>query len=229
MQDRSEAPGTARAEIVNMLMRHFDTDTLLCWAPTGMAYGPQAAMLEGETTTTVGKPRAPTLRELQISTARPIVSFLTERVWPGVEIGPVLEDGSIVARAQAEGTREVVRGWIGGLGAWELAGLERAVLAGKSLCVGARLVCEWAKGLVVEEAVGGVRETQGEKKGERRFGVEEAAAACSLEVAWQTGMWGEVEDSHDVQKEDLKRQLGSVVLIVSQSEDEGGRDGVEVE
>jgi len=28
-------------------------------------------------------------------------------------------------------------------------------------------------------------------------------------------MWGEVEDTHDVEKEDVKRQYGSVVLLVS--------------
>jgi ATP synthase F1 complex assembly factor 2 len=50
---------------------------------------------------------------------------------------------------------------------------------------------------------------------EARFGVEEAARAASLEVDWQTGMWGEVEDTHDVDKEDVRRQLGSVVLLVS--------------
>jgi ATP synthase F1 complex assembly factor 2 len=27
-------------------------------------------------------------------------------------------------------------------------------------------------------------------------------------------MWGEVEDTHDVEKEDLRRQLGGVVLLV---------------
>jgi chaperone required for assembly of F1-ATPase len=48
-----------------------------------------------------------------------------------------------------------------------------------------------------------------------KFGVEEAARAASLEVDWQTGMWGEVEDTHDVDKEDVRRQFGSVVLLVS--------------
>lgn len=50
---------------------------------------------------------------------------------------------------------------------------------------------------------------------EERFGIEEAAEASSLEVRWQTGMWGEVEDTHDVDKEDVRRQLGSVILLVS--------------
>lgn len=104
-------------------------------------------------------------------------------------------------RPQSETTRAVVKGWMYGLGPWELAGLERAVLAGKSLVVGARLVVEWS------EMFRGI--------GEGKWGIEEAVGACSLEVRWQTGRWGEVEDNHDVEKEDLRRQMGSVVLVVS--------------
>ena len=89
------------------------------------------------------------------------------------------------------------------------------MLAGKSLCVGARLVIEWSENfrdLVV--GISAEEEREGRRRG-TRFGVEEAAEACSLEVRWQTGTWGEVEDSHDVEKEDLRRQLGSVILVVS--------------
>lgn len=92
-----------------------------------------------------------------------------------------------------------------GLPAWELVGLERAALAGKSLCVAARLVGEWSEYL----------RAKGEGRAGARFGVEEACEACSLEVRWQTGRWGEVEDTHDVEREDLRRQFGSVVLAVS--------------
>jgi ATP synthase F1 complex assembly factor 2 len=99
-----------------------------------------------------------------------------------------------------------------GLPAWELVGLERAVLAGKSLCVGARLVCEWSEYLRLD--TDSLKE-QAQDARRERFGIEEAAEACSLEVRWQTGRWGEVEDTHDVEKEDLRRQFGSVVLVVS--------------
>jgi ATP synthase F1 complex assembly factor 2 len=58
----------------------------------------------------------------------------------------------------------------------------------------------------------GVQEPAGDAG---RFGIEEAAEASSLEVRWQTGQWGEVEDTHDVEKEDLRRQLGSAILLVS--------------
>ncbi|PWN53811.1 ATP12-domain-containing protein [Violaceomyces palustris] len=40
--------------------------------------------------------------------------------------------------------------------------------------------------------------------------VEQAAQAAEVEVASQIERWGEVEDSHDVDHADLRRQLGSV-------------------
>jgi ATP synthase mitochondrial F1 complex assembly factor 2 len=145
------------------------------------------------------------LRSIQKKTAQPIISFLTEKVWPGVEIVPVLDSDSIVPRSQPQMTKDVIRGWVSGLPAFELAGLERGVLAGKGLLGAVRLLVEWSTEL------GHVRDETAEHK----FGIEEAARAASLEVDWQTGMWGEVEDTHDVEKEDVRRQLGSVILLVS--------------
>ncbi|KAK1963953.1 ATP12 chaperone [Colletotrichum sublineola] len=187
------ASGTIRQSIATTLMRYLDTDSLLCWAP------PAGSM---DTRNDAGE----SLRDVQKRTAEAVVGFLTARVWPGIEIHPVLDGHSIVPRAQAEGVRDVVQGWVMGLDPWELTGLERAVLAGKSLITAARLVVEWSEG-----SVGECRDPASSRK----FGIEEAATASSLEVSWQTGSWGEVEDTHDVEKEDLKRQLGSVVLLVS--------------
>lgn len=216
LQDSGETTGKSREEIVTMLMRYLDTDTLLCWAPAKSVH--DAIQLEQSE-----ERGTKTLRDLQIRVAQPIIAFLTTHVWPGITIKPVLDDGSIVPITQPQETRDVIRGWISGLGPWELAGLERAVLASKSLCVGARLVVEWSESFRgvrggLDEGTGGRgRKEQGVRgagKAEERFGIEEAAEACSLEVRWQTGMWGEVEDSHDVEKEDLRRQLGSVILVV---------------
>ncbi|MCJ1285855.1 ATP synthase complex assembly protein atp12 [Xylographa opegraphella] len=202
LQDEGQAPGDARQEMVTMLMRYLDTDTLLCWAP---ARSQHDAMQLEESADRANK----SLREIQIRVARPIISYLTRDIWPGIEIKPVLDDGFIVPASQPQETKDVIRGWISGLGPWELAALERAVLAGKSLCVAARLVVEWSENF---RSVGA---STGGASGSPKFGIEEAAEACSLEVNWQTGMWGEVEDSHDVEKEDLRRQFGSVILIVS--------------
>lgn len=95
------------------------------------------------------------------------------------------------------------------LSPWALAGLERATLAGKSLLIGARLVAEWGQGFE------GLRQQKG--TGGERFGIENAVEACSVELRWQTGKWGEVEDTHDVEREDLRRQFGGVVILVGGS------------
>lgn len=84
----------------------------------------------------------------------------------------------------------------------------------------ARLVGEWSEylnGNRGEDLKGGDTGGKVQEEGSAggRFGIEEACEACSLEVRWQTGRWGEVEDTHDVEREDLRRQFGSVVLAVS--------------
>ncbi|KAK5069635.1 ATP synthase mitochondrial F1 complex assembly factor 2 [Lithohypha guttulata] len=187
-----------RQEILRTMMRYLDTDTLLCWAPSTS----QSALdmqKDPEDTET-----SRSLRDIQKETSEQIISYLNTTVWPGVDIKPVLEEGSIMPTPQSEVTKSIISGWISGLPAFELAGLERAVLATKSLLVGTRLLIEWS-----EEFRDVQRQTQ------TRFGVEEAALASTIEVRWQTGVWGEVEDTHDVENEDLRRQLGSAFLVVS--------------
>jgi ATP synthase F1 complex assembly factor 2 len=189
---RADAEGNtkAREDIIKMLMRYLATDTLLCWAP--------------EKNLHVSHTDTGSLRKLQMKLASPIISYLTTHVWPGVEIKPILAPDSILPLSQPEMTKNVVRGWLTGVPAFELAGLERAVLASKSLLIGVRLIHEWGEAFA--QARGPADAT--------RFGVEEAAEAASVEVTWQTQQWGEVEDTHDVEKEDLRRQLGSAVLLV---------------
>ena len=194
INDASDAAEVAniRTGIANTLLRYLDTDSLLCWAPPAR---------EHDLRNDAGE----SLRDVQKKSTTEIVAFLTTHVWPGITIRPVLDGDSIVPQSQDTGVRELIQGWILGLDAYEIAGLERAVLAGKSLVAAARLVAEWSNG-----AAGAGALNTG-----RTFGVEEAAEATSLEVNWQTEQWGEVEDTHDVNKEDLRRQLGSVVLLIS--------------
>jgi chaperone required for assembly of F1-ATPase len=187
----AEGKEHVRNDVLKMFMDYLHTDTLLCWAP---------AKVMNETLQN-GK----TLRELQVETAMPIISHLTTHIWPGVEIKPILEPDSIMPVEQPKMTQQVIRAWLAALPAFELAGLERAVLASKSLLVGTRLIYEWG------EAFAQSRKTADAN----RFGIEDAAAASSLEVRWQTGQWGEVEDTHDVEKEDMRRQLGSAILLVT--------------
>lgn len=189
-----------RTAVTEVLMRYLDTDSLLCWAPH-----PNELLAADEVP----------LRELQERTAGEIIGYLSTHVWPGVEIEPVLDEGLLLPKEQKPGVREVIQGWVMGLDTWDLAGLERAALAGKSLLGAARLVVEWSEGSAGRALRDASRRGEAQENHKRTFGVEEAAKASSLEVDWQTGKWGEVEDTHDVEKEDLRRQLGSTVLLVS--------------
>lgn len=189
-----------REDLVTMLMRYLSTDTLLCWAPEKSAHDPTAAQTEGDET-------RPGLRATQIAAAEPIIAFLKAHLFPGLDIEPILDEESIIPKSQSQMTEQVIRGWLHGLPAFELAAVERGVLASKSLLVAIRLLVEWSQHFSELQRT--------EQDGHTKFGIQQAADACSVEVKWQTDLWGEVEDSHDVEKEDLARQLGSVVLLVS--------------
>jgi ATP synthase F1 complex assembly factor 2 len=184
---------TIRDSIVSMAMRYLSTDTLLCWAPEVNIHDP------------VNENRKP-LRERQREVAEPIIGYLKSHVFPGCDINPILAPDSIVPVPQPQATKEVIKSWVQGLPAFELAGLERGILATKSLLIATRMVAEWS----ASEELAAAR-----KAGRERFGIEEATEAASLEVLHQTEQWGEVEDTHDVDNADIRRQLGTVVLLVS--------------
>lgn len=194
-QEDAEGETATREQIVGTTIRYLDTDTLLCWVPEKNEPAETEAEENGEKTET--------LRDTQMNVAKDVVSFLSSKVWPGIEIQP-LDSDSIMPASQPQATTDIVHGWIADLPPHDLAAFERGVLASKSLLVAVRLLVEWSENF---------RHLQ--RPGNKKFGIEEAAEASSLEVRWQTGMWGEVEDTHDVDKEDLRRQLGSVVVMVS--------------
>ena len=47
----------------------------------------------------------------------------------------------------------------------------------------------------------------------KKINVNTAATASRLEVLHQIEKWGQVEDSHDTDSEDFKRQLGAVSVV----------------
>jgi ATP synthase F1 complex assembly factor 2 len=192
-----------RESTIKLVMKYLGTDTLLCWAPEKNIHEPY--------NNGAGK----SLRQRQREVAEPIIAYLTTHIWPGVEIVPILGEDSIVPISQPEMTREVIKGWVSGLPPFELAALERGVLATKSLLVATRLMVEWSSEFAHLQKDSASQEHADLDIEGGRFGIDMAAQAASLEVLHQTEQWGEVEDTHDVEKEDLRRQLGSVILLVS--------------
>ncbi|GFF48586.1 mitochondrial molecular chaperone Atp12 [Aspergillus udagawae] len=195
-QEDSRGETTTRDQIVKLAMRYLDTDTLLCWVPERNPYAGEESQENGE--------RPESLREAQMRVAKDIIAFLGTKVWPGVDIVPILDADSILPVSQPRATKDIIKQWVSSLQPHDLAALERGIVASKSLLVAVRLVVEWSENF---------RHLQ--RSGQKKFGIKEAAEASSLEVRWQTDMWGEVEDTHDVDKEDLRRQLGSVIVVVS--------------
>ena len=194
---------STRQGIVRMAMKYLSTDTLLCWAPAKNPYG-------------YDRPDVKPLRQRQREVAEPIIAYLTTHIFPGIEIVPILGEDSIMPVSQPEMTRQVIQGWVSGLPAFELAALERGILATKSLLVAARLMVEWSTefGHLRDRQIAASDDGTVEIETER-FSIDKAAEAATLEVLYQTEQWGEVEDTHDVDKEDLRSQLGSMILLVS--------------
>lgn len=188
---------TIRENIVKMALRYLATDTLLCWAPESDPHDNHPGAMQQRSTKN--------LRARQRAIAEPIIAFLTTHIFPGVEIVPVLSEDSIMPLPQPEMTTQVISGWLAGLSAFDLAAVERAILATKSLTIAVRLLVEWSSEW----------KSLHNAPGKDKFGISHAEEASSLEVLHQTEQWGEVEDTHDVEKEDLRRQLGSAILLVS--------------
>ena len=201
--DEKHGPSNdVRQSIIRVLMKYLSTDTLLCWAPSKNIHDPD-------------RPNVKPLRERQREIAEPIIAYLTTHVFPGIEIGPILDESSIIPASQPELTTSVIKGWISGLSAFELAALERGTLATKSLLIAARLLVEWSTEYTHLRKAESVSSDDGMIEIEReRFDIERAFEAANLEVSHQTEQWGEVEDTHDVDKEDVRAQLGSVILLV---------------
>ncbi|GAB5590990.1 ATP synthase mitochondrial F1 complex assembly factor 2 [Umbelopsis nana] len=90
---------------------------------------------------------------------------------------------------QPQKTKDTLRKVVNEMDALELAAFERAVISSKSFLIGLALV-------------------------KRGINIEQAAQAAHVEVNSQIDRWGEVEDSHDVEKEYIRQALGSVACVV---------------
>ncbi|KAI6150289.1 ATP12-domain-containing protein [Pisolithus tinctorius] len=127
----------------------------------------------------------PPLVELQQKRWEPVLEWV--KVTYGVEV-KVFD--SILLHSQPEQTKKVLGDVIGQMDPWEMAAMERATYVTKSFLVALALV-------------------------KRHLTVEQAAAAAQVEVESQIQRWGEVEDTHDVDFHDVRRELGSSACLVT--------------
>ncbi|KAL7414610.1 hypothetical protein BDY24DRAFT_28855 [Mrakia frigida] len=100
---------------------------------------------------------------------------------------------SLFSSRQPPATTAKLAEIISNYSSWKLAAFERAVYTTKSFLLALALV-------------------------EGRLTVEEASLASHVEVDSQIRLWGEVEDTHDVDFQDVRRQLGSVKCFLIDSD-----------
>lgn len=108
-----------------------------------------------------------------------------------------------LACQQPPETRAKIARVIAGLQPLDLASLERAVMTSKSMLIGLSLI-------------------------HRHIEAEQAALAAEVETASQASAWGAIDDSHDVDHAQLRRQLASVACAQVSTEPELVEKFVEV-
>ncbi|EDR10945.1 uncharacterized protein LACBIDRAFT_315971 [Laccaria bicolor S238N-H82] len=127
------------------------------------------------------------LEKLQTQHWEPLLSWARETF--GIQLNI---SGSILSVPQPEETKKIVERVLESLDKWEIAALERATYTTKSLIIALALV-------------------------KNHLSVEKAALAAQVEVNSQIERWGEVEDTHDVDYHDVRRQLASAAILLSNS------------
>ncbi|OJT11134.1 Protein atp12, mitochondrial [Trametes pubescens] len=125
------------------------------------------------------------LVKLQEEHWKPILDWAKETF--GVDI---VVSNSLVVPSQSPETMKKFEDILAQFSPWEMAAMERATYSSKSFLIGLALVM-------------------------RRLDVDQAAQAAHVEVNSQIELWGEVEDTHDVDYHDMRRQLGSAACLLA--------------
>lgn len=122
------------------------------------------------------------------------------------------ETDGLLGNEQSLSTQSVVLEWLELLSTYDLVALEKAVLTSKSFLCGATLLRSSCTNLSVLEEFYQSNKTSPENYYIKSIG--EIVEMGNLETIFQTEQWGEVEDTHDVDKVDWLRSLTSAALLV---------------
>ncbi|SSD61673.1 related to Protein ATP12, mitochondrial [Saccharomycodes ludwigii] len=172
-----------RSTISNLLLRYLDTDTLLCFSPKKDLDG--ALRTEQD--------------ELYLPIIKKIEQFLTpygpekasgEKEKVHLEILDAEVHG-LRGNQQNELTKKAATNFMNQLSLWDLVVFEKTVLTTKSFICGILLL----------------------KSNEFGVDMETIAKLSTLETIHQTARWGEVEDTHDVAKRDIRRNINAAAIV----------------
>lgn len=108
-------------------------------------------------------------------------------------------------------TQNIVMSWMNDLSMYELVALERAILTAKSFLCGAALLRSNCSNESRMKDLYQINKSSATDYYHKT--VEELVELGNLEIIFQTEEWGEVEDTHDVDKVDWLRHLSSCALL----------------
>lgn len=180
--------------IIRDLLKYLDTDTLLLFAPK--------AELDGS------------LRKEQDCLYLPIIDGIENLLYTYLPKKSEIKRENFKLRKldsdidglrsniQPDCIREASTNYIKALSYWNLAVFEKTVMMTKSFICGI-LLCENAIKTKIIPSL--------------KCNIEKIERLASLETIHQTEKWGKVEDTHDVNKVDLLRNISAAYILVSKN------------
>ncbi|AGO12218.1 AaceriAEL140Cp [[Ashbya] aceris (nom. inval.)] len=99
--------------------------------------------------------------------------------------------------AQSQETRAAAGKYMDSLAVWDLAVFEKVVLTTKSFICGI---------LLLQNKIGTAAPAL-------KLSTEDIARAATLETIYQVERWGEVEDTHDVNHRDIRRNINAAAIV----------------
>ncbi|EJS43206.1 atp12p [Saccharomyces arboricola H-6] len=170
--------------IKDQLLRYLDTDTLLVFSPINE--------FEGKLRTEQNESYLPLIKGIE--------GFLSKfSSKPDVQLQVLDADiHGLRGNQQSDIVKDAATKYMDGLSPWDLAILEKAVLTTKSFICGVLLL-------------------ENKKYPEHlpstlRVDMETIVRAATLETIFQTEKWGELEDTHDVDKRDFIRKIHTAAI-----------------
>ncbi|CCE61349.1 hypothetical protein TPHA_0A02670 [Tetrapisispora phaffii CBS 4417] len=170
-------------KMISDTLRYLDTDTLLIFSPR--------KEFEGK------------LREEQDKLYLPIIEqierFLSKLSKKSIKLNVLDSDlHGLRGNQQDKDTREAAANYLRSLSYWDLAIFEKVVLTTKSFICGILVI---------------LNKTNGSSELGISHTTEDIIRYSTLETIFQTERWGEVEDTHDVNKRDIFRNITAASIV----------------
>ncbi|SMN19424.1 similar to Saccharomyces cerevisiae YJL180C ATP12 Conserved protein required for assembly of alpha and beta subunits into the F1 sector of mitochondrial F1F0 ATP synthase [Maudiozyma saulgeensis] len=178
--------GGDRSAINKDLLRYLDTDTLLVFSPRDEYEGGLRAAQN----------------ELYLPIIKSVEEFLTKNyadIHTAISLRVLDADiHGLRGNEQNQFTKIAATKYLNSLSLWDLAVFEKTVLSTKSFICGILLL---------------QNKTKHNNINNLKYAVDDIVRASTLEIIYQTERWGEVEDTHDVSKRDIKRNVNAASIV----------------